>query len=721
MTTKNLQPEGPFYLEEEYAFLEEISEKLANQLSYQDKISIVDTYPRVKLFFSQHPIIASLCRELPLEKIFIFKLVILLGQVQIFDKMEEVDDLKMRLNLLLGDLWQVEYFYKQLGGIIGYQKMIIKLMVEHRTGFVNDAKIDYEAPDAIDLSQNSEEVRKAIITAIEHQDRLAESYPIGGAGDRLGLRDERGNGLPAAKLKFLGRTLLEGMIRDLAAREYLFFQIYHKQIDTPVLLMTSREKDNHNYVRLICNQQNWFGRKKTEFFFITQPLVPACDTTGKWIVSAPLKLLGKPNGHGALLHLAKQKGGYDWIAAKHRDYIFFRQVNNPIAGIDNGLLAFIGMGYLRKKEFGFAACERRDGAKEGMNVVKKIIQGPFSKVALSNIEYCDLKNEEILAQKEKKRPFPANTNMLLMKLDSLKKAVTRCPFPGLLINYKPIEVGGRRIEVARLESTMQNIADAFEEFDDRPIEKKKQTELNSYITINKRRKTISAIKKNFTTFEEWLETPEACYFDLLVNAKELLENYCDFEVPMIPSPQHFLENGPSFLFFYHPALGPLYQIIGQKIRKGKFHSWAECNLEIADIDVENLDIDGSLTVRTLNVMGHFNDKGELIYSNRTGKCTLHNVQVRNQGLVREMRPKFWKNRWKRNEECLIELEENAEFIAKNIIFSSSQYIRIPKGERWEALQDKDGSITFLKTAVSRQEPFWKYTVDKDSNISLIRA
>lgn len=720
LSTKNIEPQGFSHLEEEYAFLEEIGEKLANHLSYQDKLLIVDGYPQVKLFFSSHPLLTSHFSDLPLEKIFVLKVAVLLGQAHIFDQLEEVDDLKMRLNLLLGELWQVEYFYKQLGGLVGYQKMIVKLMIEHQTGVTPDVKVAYEPPETIDLSQDSKEVRKAVITAIKHLDHFAESYPIGGAGDRLGLRDERGNGLPAAKLKFLGRTLLEGMIRDLAAREYLFFGLYRRQIDTPVLLMTSREKDNHNYVRLICNQQNWFGRKKSEFFFITQPLVPACDVSGRWIVSAPLKLLGKPNGHGALLHLAKQKGGYDWIRAKERDYIFFRQVNNPVAGIDNGLLAFIGMGYLQKKEFGFAACERRDGAKEGMNVIKKMVQGPLSKVALSNIEYCDLKSEDLLAQKGDGKSFPANTNMLFMKLDSLQKAVTKCPFPGLLINYKPIEVAGRTIEVARLESTMQNIADAFEEFNDQPIEKKEQSDLKAYITINRRRKTISAIKKSFHSLEEWLETPEACYYDLLINAKELLENYLHFQVPPIPSPADFLANGPSFLFFYHPALGPLYQIIAQKIRKGSMAPWAECNLEIADVDIENLHLDGSLTVTTMNVMGHFNDKGELIYSNRTGKCTLHNVQVKNRGLVREMRPKFWKNRWKRDEECLIELEENAEFIAKNITFSASHHIRVPKNERWEAVQKEDGSIKLIKTALHKEEPFWKYRVDGNYNIILSR-
>lgn len=48
---------------------------------------------------------------------------------------------------------------------------------------------------------------------------MGEIYPLGGAGDRLGLVDERsGECLPVAMLPYCGRTLLEGLIRDLQAR-----------------------------------------------------------------------------------------------------------------------------------------------------------------------------------------------------------------------------------------------------------------------------------------------------------------------------------------------------------------------------------------------------------------------------------------------------------------------------------------------------------------------
>ena len=45
---------------------------------------------------------------------------------------------------------------------------------------------------------------------------LGEIYPFGGSADRLGLVDpDTGECLPAAMLAYCGRTLLEGLIRDL--------------------------------------------------------------------------------------------------------------------------------------------------------------------------------------------------------------------------------------------------------------------------------------------------------------------------------------------------------------------------------------------------------------------------------------------------------------------------------------------------------------------------
>ena len=69
---------------------------------------------------------------------------------------------------------------------------------------------------------------------------MAEVYPLGGAGDRLGLVDETtGESLPAALLMYNGRTLIEGLLRDLSAREWLYYKLHGEHHVTPVAIMTS--------------------------------------------------------------------------------------------------------------------------------------------------------------------------------------------------------------------------------------------------------------------------------------------------------------------------------------------------------------------------------------------------------------------------------------------------------------------------------------------------
>ena len=61
-----------------------------------------------------------------------------------------------------------------------------------------------------------------------------------GAGDRLGLKDPiSGEGLPVAVLPYCGRPLLESLIRDVQAREYLYYKLLGLQQMTPIAIMTS--------------------------------------------------------------------------------------------------------------------------------------------------------------------------------------------------------------------------------------------------------------------------------------------------------------------------------------------------------------------------------------------------------------------------------------------------------------------------------------------------
>ena len=93
-----------------------------------------------------------------------------------------------------------------------------------------------------------------------------------GAGDRLGLKCEHsGEGLPVAVLPYCGRPLLESLIRDVQAREYLYYKLHGVQQMTPIAIMTSDAKDNHRRVTEFIDQCGWFGRGKDSFRFSPVP------------------------------------------------------------------------------------------------------------------------------------------------------------------------------------------------------------------------------------------------------------------------------------------------------------------------------------------------------------------------------------------------------------------------------------------------------------------
>ena len=160
----------------------------------------------------------------------------------------------------------------------------------------------------------------------------------------------------------------------------------------------------------------------------------------------------------------------------------------------------------------------------------------------------------------------------------------------------------KKEKIARLETTMQNIADAFAV----PIE---EDAFPTYVTFNERRKTISTTKRK-TAFEgQLLETPEGCFYDFMQNAQELLSQDCGMNLVAVQDESEFLREGPSFLMSYHPALGPFYSIIRQKIQGGEILNGSELQLEIADLEMKNLSLNGSLLIFAENIMGHPDQRG----------------------------------------------------------------------------------------------------------------
>lgn len=572
-----------------------------------------------------------------------------------------------QLQKLADQLISIDNFYNDLGGIAGYQLQVRNLLNPHLSPMRE--KVSYHAPFLIDISQMKRETNKMIEAGIAALPLLSEILPLGGAADRLHLRDEAtGDELPAAKLEFAGHTLLEKILRDLAAREHLYFKRTGVVLTTPVAIMTSLEKNNWQHVQEILEKNRWFGRPKESFRSFEQPLVPIVNRSdGSWHWTAPWTLLLKPGGHGAIWKLAKDRGIFNWLRSLGAKYALIRQINNPLAGVDYGLLAFSGIGVSRKMSFGFSSCPRIPNAAEGMNVMveKKTAAGTFYSV--SNIEYCDFKKYDLAED----CPFTANTNILFAELSALESAVSRSPFPGLLLNFKN--------DLGRLESTMQNISDVFVE-KHRSFPKKGLKKV--FVTYNVRHKTISPAKKAFSPDLSFNETPENSFYDLMRAHRDLLL-FCGMDLPPEKTLVDTLASSPAFTFLYHPGLGPQFKTIAEKIRGGTLAQGSELLLEIAEGSFVDLNLSGSLQVYAGNPLGE-------------AKCILDQVTVENRGVDWDHSKPFWKGKPKRLETVHIELEGHSEFIARNVAFQGSHHFKVKDGERLVVHQESKG-LKVVKT------------------------
>ncbi|XP_012699951.2 UTP--glucose-1-phosphate uridylyltransferase 3, chloroplastic isoform X1 [Setaria italica] len=523
------------------------------------------------------------------------------------------------LRSLLKFLSDVEEFYDCIGGIIGYQIMALELLSASKDRMHRPSKdkfVDFHVPSGLNLLEDTEYASQAALWGIKGLPELGEIYPIGGAGDRLGLVDsDTGESLPAALLPYCGRSLLEGLIRDLQAREFLHFKIFGHQCITPVAIMTSSVKNNHEHIITICEKLDWFGRGRDNFRLFEQPLVPVVNSEdGKWLISKSLFPVGKPGGHGAIWKLAYDRGIFQWLQRRGRKGATVRQVSNVVAATDLTMMALAGIGLRCNKKLGFASCERRPGATEGVNVLieKQNREGLWS-YGITCIEYTEFEKygipEPTVTAGSSQVSYPANTNILYVDLQAVEEVGSRknasC-LPGMVLNLKKsvsyVDHLGFECSAAggRLECTMQNIADNFMNTYNYKCSKGIESELDTFIVYNERKRVTSSAKKKLKSEGRSLhQTPEGSLLDIMRNAHDLLSG-CSIDVPMVKDNSEYLHSGPPFLIFLHPALGPFWDIIHQKFVGGSISKGSELQIEVAEFLWKNVELDGSLIIGFVN-------------------------------------------------------------------------------------------------------------------------
>ncbi|KAJ8557624.1 hypothetical protein K7X08_003249 [Anisodus acutangulus] len=778
-----------FDFHKEIARLKSLKSKLHNCTNLKDRIRVIDTDSRVNSFFYSHKnnSFSRVLETLHLDEyqMFLLKCVVAAGQQHVFGgvctefdatrsslksalyalaemienwdvndgtgrrrgvNVEEFEALRSMLKIIA----EVERFYDCIGGIIGYQIMVLELLAQstferqylshHSNKSLKGEIIEIHPPSVLDLSQDVEYASQAAIWGIEGLPNMGEIYPLGGSADRLGLVDpDSGECLPAAMLPYCGRTLLEGLIRDLQAREYLYFKLYGKQCITPVAIMTSAAKSNHERVTSLCEGLCWFGRGRSKFKLFEQPLVPAVSAEdGQWLASGPFKPVCKPGGHGVIWKLAYNEGVFQWFHDHGRRGATVRQVSNVVAATDVTLLALAGIGLRQGKKLGFASCKRNTGATEGINVLieKKNREGKWT-YGISCIEYTEFDKfgmtdnplssyrSPLLSLQDE---FPANTNILYVDLPSAELVASsndETSLPGMVLNVKKaitfVDQFGSNHSVpgGRLECTMQNLADNFFNTCSSRCYDGVEDGLDTFIVYNERKKVTSSAKKKRRQCDKSLhQTPDGSLLDIMRNAYDIL-SHCEIKLPMIEGNEKYVDSGPPFLVLLHPALGPLWEVTRQKFHRGSISRGSELQIEVAEFLWRDVQLDGSLIILAENVLGstRIDENGEIIlqYGKRCGRCKLGNVKILNDGIDWNARENlYWKHDVQRFEAVKVILHGNAEFEAVDVVLQGNHVFEVPDGYKMKITTGDSGLAVELKPIENKLMEcgswFWNYKI-----------
>jgi hypothetical protein len=264
---------------------------------------------------------------------------------------------------------------------------------------------------------------------------------------------------------------------------------------------------------------------------------------------------------------------------------------------------------------------------------------------------------------------------------------------------------------------MQNIADALGDMRDTSVGDGQNLSLQTYLTSNYRHKTISVTKKAYVPGQSIEETPDGCFATMQRNYHELLQSACGMTVPVVGDRESYLRGEVPFIVFMHPGLGPLYSIIAQKIQGGSMARGSELHLDIAELELRDVHVRGSLFIRATSPLGHHDSEQRLHYSDRGGRCRLRQVRVENQGVDYGHLHSVWRDEIGRKESLSIILHGNAEFEASNVTIRGNHHFEVPHGYRLILLPNANRFDTVVER-IDSPTWTWNYSVDSQKNIVL---
>ncbi len=238
--------------------------------------------------------------------------------------------------------------------------------------------------------------------------KVALFMVAGGQGTRLGFDKPKG--------AFPVGPVTKKSIFQYHAEKILNLQNRYK-VDMLWCIMVS--ETNAVDTKSFFEENNYFGLKRENIIFATQPMVPCLDEKGKFMLDSPYSIAMNPNGHGGTIQTIIEKGLYEELNNRGINYLSYFQVDNWAVKVADP--RFIGYHVLNKAEMS-SKIIRKNSLREGVGV-HCICDGEYRV-----IEYSEL---DIYPQLLELNPdgsikhYAGNPAMHIITLDFIKKVYSK--------------------------------------------------------------------------------------------------------------------------------------------------------------------------------------------------------------------------------------------------------------------------------------------------------
>ena len=466
-----------------------------------------------------------------------------------------------------------------------------------------------------------EYARQAAAWGLEELPRMAEVYPLGGAGDRLGLQDEVTRRIPACASPSQRAYAHRGAAsRSHHARESLCHKVHGTQHVTPVAVMTSAAKGRlHGAVSKLMEDNavvRVHAEKEAFRLFSRPPWSPTVATRGgdAWCAETRrgrLAVALKPGGHGTNLEtrLHDREASLPGSPPTDRRGLppFARSHATPWRARDTTILALSAARRPRRTgTMGFASAASDTSARPGVSVNPRSVgtgSGTCS-YGISNVERYTVLAQHGISDDP---AAPGSTESRYRsrhqrpRTSVWRRSATRCSppqreaFPGMLVeDLSPLRLASRTTapravawrlpcRTSRTSSPRVSEGSAWTRSEWETSQRSCCTPFAVASRLRRRRSTIRPRRtsRRPPAVLSWISsrTPRICSIGAGVKHPPPGAPWSSTS-PRVPGSS----SAPT------RRSGPLWDVTEQKIRGGALADRAEVRLEVAEMQWENVSV-----------------------------------------------------------------------------------------------------------------------------------